>query len=245
VYDRKDGQDLLDRERVVGELSAARPDVVIHLAAETGVRHGYLEYDRYVRANVLSTLQLQEICNDFNEEFGWPRAMIVASTSAAKHQKSYYGASKRAMEEMLKINAGVPVIVLRLFTVLGPGQRKNMFLYEAWRKLREGSEIQLYDYGLSSRYYSHVDDVCQAIVHYSSLVYPESFDLIDVGGQEPVQTLSLVCMLADRMNKPPKLKLTENPYRHIEPREGPAPVPGYICRRSVLDMISDFLEQPE
>ncbi|MBX5449905.1 MAG: NAD-dependent epimerase/dehydratase family protein [Thermogemmatispora sp.] len=151
-------------------------DWVFHLAARAGVRQGWgTEFGRYVDANVLATQRLLEAA----VRAGNVRRFICASSSAVYGEAtrlpvnemaplrpvSPYGVTKVATEQLCMLyhrNYGLPVVILRYFTVYGPRQRPDMAFYRFCSALVSGQPAHVYGDGLQTRDVTYVDDVVEA-----------------------------------------------------------------------------------
>ena len=153
-----------------------RPDFVIHLAAQAGVRYSIEAPRAYLESNITGTFELLEAARAHP-----PRHMLLASTSSvygsntempyretmrADHQMSFYAATKKATESMAHSYAhlfGLPVTMFRFFTVYGPWGRPDMALFKFTRAILEGAPIDVYNHGDMKRDFTYVDDLIEAI----------------------------------------------------------------------------------
>ena len=153
-----------------------RPDVVIHLAAQAGVRYSIENPRAYLESNIIGTFELLEAARSN------PRAhMLLASTSStyganlempyseidrADHQMSFYAATKKATESMAHSYAHLfelPITMFRFFTVYGPWGRPDMALFKFTKSILEGKPIDVYNYGDMRRDFTYIDDLIHAI----------------------------------------------------------------------------------
>ncbi len=155
-----------------------RPDVVIHLAAQAGVRYSIDEPRAYVQSNLVGTLELLEAARAYP-----PQHMLLASTSsiygantempyAETHkvdtQMSFYAATKKANEAMAHSYAhlySLPTTMFRFFTVYGPWGRPDMALFKFTKAILEGQPIDIYNHGDMSRDFTYIDDLVTGIVN--------------------------------------------------------------------------------
>ena len=152
------------------------PDVVIHLAAQAGVRYSIENPRAYMESNLIGTFELLEAARAFP-----PRHMLLASTSSAygantempyqekqkaDHQVSFYAATKKSTENMAHAYAhlfDLPITIFRFFTVYGPWGRPDMAPYKFTKAILAGENIDVYNYGDMKRDFTYVEDLVQAV----------------------------------------------------------------------------------
>ena len=162
-----------------------RPEVVVHLAAQAGVRYSIENPRAYVSTNVVGTFNILEACRAFPV-----RHLLLASTSSAYgandkfpfeetdravHPVSLYAATKGATELMAHSYAhlfGLPVTAFRFFTVYGPWGRPDMAYYLFVRKILAGDPVEVFNNGESYRDFTYIDDLIEAIRRLSDAVPP-------------------------------------------------------------------------
>ncbi|MHC0052493.1 SDR family NAD(P)-dependent oxidoreductase [Actibacterium sp. D379-3] len=153
-----------------------RPDVVIHLAAQAGVRYSIDNPRSYLESNIVGTFELLEAARAYP-----PQHMLLASTSSAyganthmpytetdraDHQMSFYAATKKATEGMAHSYAhlyDLPITMFRFFTVYGPWGRPDMALFKFTKAILEGRPIDVYNYGDMKRDFTYVEDLVRGI----------------------------------------------------------------------------------
>ena len=149
-----------------------RPNIVIHLAAQAGVRYSIENPRAYLESNINGTFELLEAARAFP-----PKHMLLASTSSAyganedmpyretaksDHQMSFYAATKKATENMAHSYAhlfNLPITMFRFFTVYGPWGRPDMALFKFTKAILNGESIDVYNYGDMSRDFTYIDDL--------------------------------------------------------------------------------------
>lgn len=154
-----------------------RPEVVIHLAAQAGVRHSIDVPRAYVDANIIGTFELLEAARAFP-----PAHMLLASSSSifgansqmpykeadkVDTQMSFYAATKKATESMAHSYAhlyDLPTTMFRFFTVYGPWGRPDMAYFKFTKAILNGEPIDVYNHGKMQRDFTYVDDLVRAIV---------------------------------------------------------------------------------
>ncbi len=190
-------------------------DVVINLAARAGVRYSILNPFVYTRTNSLGTLNLLELCKDFNV-----KKFVLASTSslyagqkmpfnealAVNTPISAYAASKKAAEVMTYTYHylyGIDVTVLRFFTVYGPAGRPDMSVFRFIKWIDEGKPIELFGDGTQSRDFTYIDDIANGTV---KAVKQVGFDIINLGGNAPYKLNYVIELIEKYLNKKAKIK---------------------------------------
>jgi UDP-glucuronate 4-epimerase len=169
--------DIVDRDGMAAFFAEHRPDRVIHLAAQAGVRHAFNHPHDYVDANVSGFLNILEGCRRNGIQH-----LVFASTSAVygantqmpfsvhqnvDHPVSLYGATKKANELMAHSYAhlfGIPTTGLRFFTVYGPWGRPDMSLFMFTDRILKGEPIDVFNFGRHSRDFTYIDDIVEGVV---------------------------------------------------------------------------------
>lgn len=167
---------LEDAGAVSQAVAAARPDVIIHLAAQAGVRYSIDNPRAYVEANIIGTFNLMEAALAVK-----PAHLLMASTSSvygantdmpyAEHHKadtqmSFYAATKKANEAMAHSWAHIhnlPITMFRFFTVYGPWGRPDMALFKFTKAILAGEAIDVYNHGQMWRDFTYIDDLVRGI----------------------------------------------------------------------------------
>jgi UDP-glucuronate 4-epimerase len=207
---------LEDRAAVAGLFAAQRPQRVVNLAAQAGVRYSLQNPHAYMDSNLLGFLNILEECRHQSVE-----SLVYASTSSVygantrlpfsvhdnvDHPLNLYAATKKANELMAHAYShlySLPVTGLRFFTVYGPWGRPDMALFQFTRNILEGRPIDVYNYGNHRRDFTYIDDIVEGIVrvldkipvpnpHWSGDA-PDpassraSYRLYNIGCQQPVR----------------------------------------------------------
>jgi len=154
-----------------------RPNVVIHLAAQAGVRYSIENPRAYLESNICGTFELLEAARAFP-----PEHMLIASTSSvygsndempyietvkADHQMSFYAATKKSTENMAHSYAhlfGLPITMFRFFTVYGPWGRPDMAPFKFTKAIFNGDPIDVYNHGDMRRDFTYIDDLVEGII---------------------------------------------------------------------------------
>jgi UDP-glucuronate 4-epimerase len=169
--------DLADRQATAELFAALRPDRVVNLAAQAGVRYSLEHPETYVDSNLVGFANLLEGCRAVQ-----PRHLVFASTSSVygangklpfsvedgvAHPLTLYSASKVANEAMAHAYAHlfhIPCTGLRFFTVYGPWGRPDMALFKFTQAILEGRPIDVYGEGRMTRDFTYVDDIVEGVI---------------------------------------------------------------------------------
>ncbi len=165
-----------EQGRLMGLFEAHRPDVVVHLAAQAGVRYSIDNPRAYTEANLMGTFELLEAARAFpprhtliastSSVYGANTAMPYRETDKVDRQMSYYAATKKATEAMSHSYAhlfGCPVTMFRFFTVYGPWGRPDMAPYLFTSAIFEGRPIKVFNHGDMQRDFTYVVDLVRGI----------------------------------------------------------------------------------
>ena len=153
-----------------------QPDVVIHLAAQAGVRYSIENPRSYLESNINGTFELLEAARahppahmllaSTSSAYGANTQMPYAETDRADHQMSFYAATKKANENIAHSYAhlfDLPITMFRFFTVYGPWGRPDMALFKFTKAIIAGTPIDVYNHGDMKRDFTYIDDLVQAI----------------------------------------------------------------------------------
>ncbi len=169
--------DVADREGVAELFRRHRPQRVVHLAAQAGVRHSLVDPHAYADSNLVGFLNILEACRHHGVEH-----LVYASTSSVygantrmpfsvhhnvDHPLSLYAATKKANELMAHSYShlyGLPTTGLRFFTVYGPWGRPDMALFKFTRAILAGEPIEVYHHGRHRRDFTYIDDIVEGVV---------------------------------------------------------------------------------
>lgn len=152
------------------------PDVVIHLAAQAGVRYSLENPRSYINSNIIGTFNIMEMAKNYNIKhllmastssvYGSNTEMPFQEISKADTQLTIYAATKKANENMAHSYShlwGIPTTIFRFFTVYGPWGRPDMALYKFVSAILENKPIKIYNKGEMFRDFTYVDDLVLSI----------------------------------------------------------------------------------
>ena len=169
--------DLGEEAAVAMLFKTAKPDYVLHLAAQAGVRHSLSHPFDYARSNLTGFLSVLEGCRhaevkhlafaSSSSVYGANAARPYSEHQAATHPVSLYAATKGANELMAHSYAHLfrlPVTGLRFFTVYGPWGRPDMAYYSFTRAIIAGRPIEVFNHGAMSRDFTYIDDAVEGVI---------------------------------------------------------------------------------
>jgi UDP-glucuronate 4-epimerase len=169
--------DLADRAAMERLFDEFRPERVVHLAAQAGVRYAAENPHVYASSNLVGFLHVLEGCRRHGVQhlvyastssvYGGNTALPFVETQPTEHPLTFYAATKKANESMAHSYAhlyGIPCTGLRFFTVYGPWGRPDMAFFSFTRAIIEGRPIAVFNHGRHSRDFTYVDDIVAGVV---------------------------------------------------------------------------------
>ena len=166
-----------DKDAMAALFAAARPDRVIHLAAQAGVRYSLENPHAYIDANLQGFINILEGCRHNGVEhlvyassssvYGGNELMPFSEHHSVDHPVSLYAATKKANELMAHTYShlyGLPTTGLRFFTVYGPWGRPDMALFMFTRAMLAGETINVFNEGRMVRDFTYIDDIVEGVI---------------------------------------------------------------------------------
>jgi UDP-glucuronate 4-epimerase len=211
--------DVSDRDAVQRLVGEARPEGVVHLAAQVGVRYSVENPRAYTDSNLVGFGNVLEVCAaagvkhlvyaSSSSVYGANRKVPFSEDDPVDHPVSYYAATKKANE--LQAHAfshlhRLPTSGLRFFTVYGPWGRPDMAPILFGRAILRGEPIRLFNFGRMRRDFTYVDDVVEAVVRVLERP-PEARDgeapyrILNVGNSSPVELEVFVATLEKHLGR--------------------------------------------
>lgn len=222
--------ELADQAAVSALFAAHRPDYVVNLAAQAGVRHSLTHPRSYTDSNITGFLHILEGCRHHGVKhlvyassssvYGLNSAMPFSVHHNVDHPVSLYAATKKANELMAHSYShlyALPTTGLRFFTVYGPWGRPDMALFLFTKAILDGKPIDVFNEGRMKRDFTYVDDIVEGVVR---LIYrpaasnpnwradaPDSatsrapYRLYNIGNHSPVELLRFIEVIEDCLGK--------------------------------------------
>jgi len=174
---------IADKELINSIFAEYKPDVVVNLAAQAGVRYSITNPDAYIESNLIGFYNILEACRHSYDDgaIGVEHLVYASSSSVYGSNKkvpystedkvdnpvSLYAATKKSNELLAHAYSklyNIPSTGLRFFTVYGPAGRPDMAYFGFTNKLRAGQTIQIFNYGNCKRDFTYVDDIVEGVV---------------------------------------------------------------------------------
>ncbi len=222
--------DCADRRAMEGLFEGGPFDVVVHLAAQAGVRYSLENPHAYIDANITGFLHVLEGCRhasvshlvfaSSSSVYGANVKMPFSVHDNVDHPVSLYAATKKANELMAHTYAalyGLPCTGLRFFTVYGPWGRPDMALFTFTKAILEGRPIDVYNFGDMKRDFTYIDDIVEGLVRVMHLVPSPNpawnaaeadpgtsfapYRIYNIGGSRPVDLMRFIEVLEDALGR--------------------------------------------
>jgi UDP-glucuronate 4-epimerase len=221
---------LQDRAGLAQVFTQHKPQRVIALAAQAGVRYSLQNPHAYIESNIVGFLNVLEGCRHHNVEhlvyassssvYGANTKMPFSVHDNVDHPVSLYAASKKANELMAHTYSHLyrlPVTGLRFFTVYGPWGRPDMALFIFTKKILAGEPIDVFNYGKHKRDFTYIDDIIEGVVRVlDKIPEPSSnwngeapdpagslapYRLYNIGHNQPVELMHFIATLEKHLGK--------------------------------------------
>ena len=206
-----------------------RPKIIIHLAAQAGVRFSIKNPDSYLNSNILGTFNILKIAHNVKVKhliigssssvYGANKKIPFKEIDKTDHQVSFYAATKKSTEALAHAYSNLwklPITMLRFFTVYGPFGRPDMAYFKFTKKILKGQNIDIYNKGKMYRDYTYVDDIVDGIfkilnkipkinsnrkIKNDSLSPVAPFRILNIGNTKKIYLLDFINTLEKILNK--------------------------------------------
>ena len=230
--------DLKDKQPVDNIFETYKPDYVINLAAQAGVRYSITNPYAYVDSNLIGFMNILEACRNYpvkhllysssSSVYGGNKVVPFSTNHNVDHPVSLYAATKKSNELMAHTYShlyGIPTTGLRFFTVYGPWGRPDMAYFSFTKDIIEGNPIKVFNYGKMERDFTYIDDIVEGIYKLIPLVpkankeWDETKDdlsssfapykIYNIGNNQPVQLEKFISVLEEKLGKKAKKNYME------------------------------------
>lgn len=210
------------KETVESVFTDYRPQVVVNLAAQAGVRYSITNPDAYIESNLIGFYNILEACRHHVVEhlvyassssvYGSNKKVPYSTDDKVDNPVSLYAATKKSNELMAHAYSklyNIPSTGLRFFTVYGPCGRPDMAYFSFTDKLLKGETIQIFNYGNCKRDFTYIDDIVEGVVHVMKHA-PEKqngedglpippYKVYNIGNSSPENLLGFVTILQEEL----------------------------------------------
>jgi UDP-glucuronate 4-epimerase len=228
--------DLADRKAIEDCFTTQRPQRVVNLAAQAGVRYSIENPLAYIDSNIVGFAHILEGCRHNGVEH-----LVYASSSSVyganttipfsvhhnvDHPLSLYAASKKANELMAHTYShlfGLPTTGLRFFTVYGPWGRPDMALFKFTKAMLEGKSFQVFNYGKHRRDFTYIDDIVEGVIRILDRPAPPNlawngakpdpgtslapWRVYNIGNNNPVELMDYIAAIENALGKKAEMEM--------------------------------------
>ena len=207
-----------------------KPERVVNLAAQAGVRYSIENPYAYVESNLVGFINILEACRHTRVEhlvyassssvYGANRKLPFSVDDAVDHPVSLYAATKKANELMAHTYShlyGLPTTGLRFFTVYGPWGRPDMALFLFTRKILAGEPIEVFNHGKHTRDFTYIDDIVEGVIrtldrvptadptfdplHPTPASSSAPYRIYNIGNHQPVELVRYIEVLEQKLGR--------------------------------------------
>lgn len=213
---------LADKALITEIFQQYRPEVVVNLGAQAGVRYSIINPDAYMESNVMGFYNILEACRHYPVEhlvfassssvYGSNKKVPYSTEDKVDNPVSLYAATKKSNELMAHAYSklyNIPSTGLRFFTVYGPAGRPDMAYFGFTDKLLKGQTIQIFNYGNCKRDFTYIDDIVEGVIRVmqkppekkngeDGLPIPP-YAVYNIGNNNPENLLDFVQILSEEL----------------------------------------------
>lgn len=222
--------DIKDKENVDNLFAEHRPDYVVNLAAQAGVRYSLINPYAYVDSNLIGFVNILEACRHYpvkhllyassSSVYGGNKVAPFSTEHQVDHPVSLYAATKKSNELMAHTYSHlykIPTTGLRFFTVYGPWGRPDMAYFSFTQDILSGKPINVFNYGKMKRDFTYVDDIVEGVYRLLDTIpqanpeWDETTDKLsesfapyrvyNIGNNEPMELEKFINVLEDKLGK--------------------------------------------
>ncbi|MBN3519460.1 NAD-dependent epimerase [Algoriphagus lutimaris] len=255
--------DLSIKEDLLHLFAQEKFDVVIHLAAQAGVRYSLTHPEVYIESNIIAFLNILESCRfhpvkhlvyaSSSSVYGANEKLPFSTSDSVDHPISLYAASKKSNELMAHTYShlfNIPTTGLRFFTVYGPWGRPDMALFLFTEAILKGEPIKVFNFGEMKRDFTYIDDIVEGVIRVADKPAspnkdfdPQNpdpgsarapFKVYNIGNSSPVLLMDYIHAIEDGLGKKAEMELLP-----LQPGDVPA------SHADVSDLVRDTGYKPE
>ena len=220
---------LENKKKLEKNIKLFKPQIIIHLAAQAGVRYSIKKPQIYLNSNIIGTFNVIEaskrvkvrhlIIGSSSSVYGANKKFPFSEIDKTDHQVSFYASTKKSAESLAHSYSSlwkIPITMLRFFTVYGPWGRPDMAYFKFTKKILAGNKIDIYNNGKLYRDYTYVDDIVDGICKLLNKVPSENsrikykkdslspvapFRILNIGNTKKIYLLDFINVLEKLLNK--------------------------------------------
>lgn len=214
---------IADKDCINKIFTEYKPDIVVNLAAQAGVRYSITNPDSYIESNLIGFYNILEACRHANNikhlvyassssVYGSNKKVPYSTEDKVDNPVSLYAATKKSNELMAHAYSklyNIPSTGLRFFTVYGPAGRPDMAYFGFTNKLIKGETIQIFNYGNCKRDFTYIDDIVEGVIRVMQHA-PEKqngedglpvppYKIYNIGNNKPENLLDFVTILQEEL----------------------------------------------
>lgn len=260
---------IADRQLIDKVFDEYRPEIVVNLAAQAGVRYSITNPDAYIESNIIGFYNILEACRNHPVEhlvyassssvYGTNKKVPYSTEDKVDNPVSLYAATKKSNELMAHAYSklyNIPSTGLRFFTVYGPAGRPDMAYFGFTNKLIKGETIEIFNYGNCKRDFTYIDDIVEGIIRVMKSA-PEKqtgedglpippYRVYNIGNSQPENLLNFVQILQEELIRAKVLPADYDFEKHkkLVPMQ-PGDVPVTYADINALEKDFDFRPQTD
>lgn len=212
-------EDISNKEKILDIFSKEKPDYVINLAAQAGVRYSIDHPDCYIESNIVGFYNILEACRKYpvkkllyassSSVYGANKKVPFSTNDNVDHPISLYAATKKSNELLAYAYSSlykIPAIGLRFFTVYGPMGRPDMAYYSFTKNIIEDNTIKIFNNGDMYRDFTYIDDIIDGILAILPKEVKEDengtkYKVYNIGNNKPVKIMDFISILEKNIGK--------------------------------------------
>lgn len=217
--------DISDKEMIRNVFEEYKPEIVVNLAAQAGVRYSLENPDSYIQSNIIGFYNILEACRhnpvqhlvyaSSSSVYGANTKVPFSTEDKVDNPVSLYAATKKSNELLAHAYSqlyGIPSTGLRFFTVYGPLGRPDMAYFGFTQKIFKGEPIKVFNYGDCYRDFTYIDDIVESVtrilcnppakrVNKDSILKDIQYAVYNIGNNQPVQLMDFIVTLEKALSK--------------------------------------------
>lgn len=206
--------DILDEVGVEDLFNRERFDLVVHLAAQAGVRYSLENPKSYITSNISGFHNILEACHTYSVNkfiyassssvYGMSKNSILSVTDEVVNPVSLYAATKKTNELIAHVYShlyNITTIGLRFFTVYGPWGRPDMAPFLFADSIIKGTKLKVFNHGDMQRDFTYIEDIIEGLFALAKTHITDSYNIFNIGNSKPVKLMDFIQALENSLDK--------------------------------------------